>query len=330
MRGLTSAVDNFFNVRSLSDKQIAELSRETAIDIAVDIAVDLKGHTRDNRISALGEGCAPVQATYLGYPGTTGAQFIDYVIADEIVIPPNAQSNFTEKVVYLPHCYQANDSKRKISGKSFIREDLGLPKSSFVFCCFNNNYKILPATFDGWMRILNAVPHAILWLFEDNPTAAGNLRREAEARGIDSRRLIFAKWMPLDEHLARQRLADLFVDTFPYGAHTTASDALWAGLPVLTRMGESFASRVAASLLTAVDLPEPITHSQQEYEARAIDLALDPAKLAAVRRKLEFNRTSSPLFDGKRFARHLEAAFEKMHARATAGLEPDAIVVSES
>jgi predicted O-linked N-acetylglucosamine transferase (SPINDLY family) len=202
-----------------------------------------------------------------------------------------------------------------------------LPQNGFIFCCFNNNYKILPATFDGWMRILKAVEGSVLWLFQGNATAASNLRKEAEARGVAGSRLVFAKIMKLDEHLARHRLADLFIDTFPYNAHTTTSDALWAGLPVLTCMGQSFASRVAGSLLTAIDLPELITRSQEEYEARAIELATNPTQLQELKAKLERNRLTTPLFDGKLFAKHIEAAYEAMYARSQAGLLPEHIEI---
>jgi predicted O-linked N-acetylglucosamine transferase (SPINDLY family) len=266
---------------------------------------------------------------WLGYPGTMAADWIDYIVADRTVIPGESKSCFTEKVVYLPHSYQVNDSKRRISDRVFTRRELGLPEQGFVFCCFNNNYKILPATFEGWMRILRAVEGSVLWLLEDNPTAARNLRKEAAARGVDSARLVFARRLALDEHLARHRLADLFLDTLPYNAHTTASDALWAGLPVLTCLGRSFAGRVAASLLKAVGLPELITGTQEQYEAKALELARNPAHLRELKDRLERSRTTSPLFDGRLFARHIEAAYEAMHARCQAGLPPEPIEVQQ-
>ncbi len=318
-----AAFDRFHDVSGLGDMEIAQLSRASGIDIAV----DLKGYTQDARPGIFAQGCAPIQVSYLGYPGTTGAEYFDYVIADRIVIPPEHQTDFTEKVVYLPGCYQVNDSRREIASGPVSREKLGLPEDAFVYCCFNNNYKILPETFDAWTRILKAVEHGVLWLLEDNPTAARNLRREAEARGVDGNRLIFAKRLPLDEHLARHRAADLFLDTMPCNAHTTASDALWAGLPVLTRMGRSFASRVAASLLNALSLPELITDSMAEYEAKAVELALSPDTLRSLRARLAYNRTASALFDGTSFARRLEAAFVAMHARHMAGLAPDVIEI---
>ncbi len=320
---VSAAFDHFLDVRGLSDRDIARLSRERSIDIAV----DLKGHTLDSRPGIFAEGSAPIQVHYLGYPGSMGADYMGYVIADRTVIPPDAQNYYLEKIVRLPHSYQANDSKRKISGKIFTRQEAGLPASGFVFCCFNNNYKILPGTFDSWTRILKAVDGSVLWLLEDNPLAVKNLRKHAATRGLDANRLIFAGRLPLDEHLARHRLADLFLDTWPYNAHTTASDALWAGLPVLTRMGQSFASRVAASLLNTVGLPGLITGSEKDFEALAIALAKDPARLAGIRETLADNRTSTPLFDGKLTARHLEAGYEAMYARYQSGLPPDNIEI---
>jgi predicted O-linked N-acetylglucosamine transferase (SPINDLY family) len=322
---LSSGLDKFMEVRDKSDREIAQLSR----DLGIDIAIDLKGFTTDSRPGIFAERCAPVQVNYLGYPGTMAAEYMDYIIADTTVIPRDRQDDFTEKVVYLPHCYQVNDSRRQISSRVFTKQELGLPESGFIFCCFNNNYKILPATFDGWMRILKAVEGSVLWLLEDNSTAGRNLRKEAESRGIDSNRLVFAKRMPLDEHLARHRLAELFIDTLPCNAHTTASDALWAGLPVLTCMGKSFHSRVAASLLCAIELPELITHTQEEYEAKAVELATDPGKLAQLKLKLENNRLTAPLFNTRLFAKHIESAYETMFARNQSGLAPESIEVAD-
>jgi predicted O-linked N-acetylglucosamine transferase (SPINDLY family) len=322
-RRVSAAFHRFIDVKDTGDRDVARLSR----NLGIDIAVDLSGYTQGSRPGIFAERSAPVQVNWLGYPGTMAADYFDYVIADRTVIPEGSQSSFTEKVVYLPHSYQPNDSKRKISDRVFTRQEFGLPEQGFVFCCFNNNYKILPATFSGWMRILKSVDGSVLWLFEDTPTSARNLRQEAEARGMDSSRLVFAKRLPLDEHLARHRLADLLLDTLPYNAHTTASDALWAGLPVLTCMGRSFASRVAASLLTAVGLPELITNTQGEYEARAIELTTSPARLGELKKRLAVNRTASPLFDDRLFTRHIEAAYEAMHARFLGGLPPDVIEV---
>jgi len=255
---------------------------------------------------------------------------MDYVIADEIVIPLDKQRFFTEKPVYMPHSYQVNNSQRAISARQFTRTELGLPENAFVFCCFNNNYKILPDTFDSWMRILQAVPGSVLWLFKDNEAAADNLRSEAERRGVHADRLVFASRLPADEHLARHSAADLFLDTLPYNAHTTASDALWAGLPVLTLAGQSFAARVAASLLTAVNLDSLIRQTRQEYEATAIHLANHRETLTAYRAQLQVQRQSSPLFDGKRFTHDLETAYRMMMERYDSGLPCETIVVPAS
>ena len=313
---VSGAFDQFIDVSNKSDVEIARYSRQ----LGIDIAVDLKGFTTDSRMGIFAERCAPIQVSYLGYPGTTGTAYIDYIIADEVVIPPDSLAYYSEKVVYLPHSYQVNDSKRRISSRIFTREEMALPEKGFVFCCFNNTYKILPATFNAWMRILAAVEESVLWLLEDNPLATQRLQKEAESRGIDSRRLIFAKRMPLEEHLARHKLADLFIDTLPYNAHTTASDALWAGLPVLTCAGKSFAGRVSASLLSAVRLPELITETLEEYEAKAIKLALNAEVLLNLRHKLEANRLEAPLFDVKLFTKHIESAFRAMYLRYHGGL----------
>ncbi|MBD9406158.1 tetratricopeptide repeat protein [Acidovorax sp. ACV02] len=320
---LAASFDHFIDVREHRDIDVARMSRE----LGIDIAVDLKGFTTDQRFGIFSHRCAPVQVSYLGYPGTTGAPYMDYVVADRVVIPEKEREFFTEKVVYLPHSYQVNDAKRRISDRVFTREELGLPSSGFVFCCFNNNYKIRPPVFDSWMRILQAVPGSVLWLFEGNASVMDNLRAEAQSRGIAGDRLVFAPRMPLDDHLARHRLADLFLDTLPYNAHTTASDALWAGLPVLTRAGQSFAARVAASLLQAVGMPELVTHTAEEYEALAIALAQDPVRLQALRDKLDAEKNQAPLFNAKQFASDIEAAYLAMHARCVQGLRPDHIEI---
>jgi protein O-GlcNAc transferase len=320
---LSAAFDHFVDVRTKADSEVAALSR----DLGIDIAVDLKGFTEEARTGIFSRRAAPIQVNYLGYPGTMGAPYIDYIVADPILIPPENRQHYAEKIVYLPNSYQVNDRKRRISDRQFTRAELGLPPAGFVFCCFNNNFKIAPSTFDGWMRILKQVEGSILWLLEDNETAADNLRREAEARGVEPGRLVFARRMPLPEHLARHRSADLFIDTLPYNAHTTASDALWAGLPVLTCVGESFAARVAASLLNAVGLPELVTATQEQYEAMAVALAGNAARLAELKEKLSRNRLTTPLFDTGRFTQHLEDAYTQMHQRYQAGLSPDHIYV---
>jgi predicted O-linked N-acetylglucosamine transferase (SPINDLY family) len=321
---LVAAFDQFIDVRGKSDREVAELSRV----LGIDIAVDLKGFTADDRAKIFALRAAPVQVSYLGYPGTMGAPYIDYLIADPTLIPEEARPHYSEKIVYLPHSYQVNDRHRQISGREFTRAELGLPPEGFVFCSFNNTYKITPEVFDIWMRLLRDVPESVLWLLQDDPTAPGNLRTEARARGIDPARLVFATRMLLPEHLARHRVADLFLDTPIYNAHTTASDALWAGLPVLTRLGESFAARVAGSLLNAIGLPELITRTDAEYEAKALELARDPRRLGELREKLLAHRLTTPLFDTELFARHLEDGYRAMVERYQAGLAPEHIHVA--
>ena len=316
-RRLAAGFDRFIDVRRDGDQAVAAMLRNWEVDIAV----DLKGHTTDARLGILAHRPAPVQATWLGFPGTSGAPFIDYVVADRVVLPEDERRFYTEQVVYLPDTYQVNDNTRHI-GASPTRGGAGLPKQDFVFCCFNNTYKIAPQTFALWMRLLQFSPRSVLWLLDDNAAASDNLRREAAARGIDPVRLVFAPRVPHAEHLARHRLADLFLDTLPYNAHTTASDALWAGLPVLTCAGSTFAGRVAESLLRAVGLPELVTRNHEEYEALALKLAQAPALAAELRTKLERNRTSAPLFDTDRFRRHLESAYAGMQARAQRGEPP--------
>ncbi len=318
---LEQAFEHFHDVRLCLDTEVIDLARKCELDVAV----DLSGLTKGCRPGLFAAGVAPVQINYLGYPGSMGAQYIDYIIADQTLIPEKSREFYSEKVIYLPHSYQANDRKRQIADRDFSRSELGLPASGFVFCCFNNHFKILPSTFDSWMRILKAVPDSVLWLIGGNDLAVANLQREAQRRDIDACRLIFAKHMPLDEHLARHRAADLFLDCLPYNAHTTASDALWAGLPVVTCMGESFASRVAASLLNAVGLPQLVTESLSEFERLAIRLAQEPESLKAIRDILGSNLLTAPLFDTVLTTRHLETAYEHVHGRKKAGLPADHI-----
>ena len=289
--------------------------------------MNLNGYFGEERTGVFANRSAPIQVNYLGFPGTLGAGYMDYIIADRHVIPEKHKEFYTEKVVYLPNCYQANDDKKKLNDCKFTRLECGLPEKGFIFCCFNNSYKILPDIFDCWMRILRKVDGSLLWLIEDNSIAVTNLRKEALARGVSADRLVFAKRIPLSDHLARHRLADLFLDTLPYNAHTTASDALWAGLPVLTCIGETFAGRVAASLLNTIRLPELVTTTLEAYEQMAIDLATDPEKLATIKQKLAENRLTTPLFDTKIFTTHIEKAYTAMYERYQAGLPPDHIVV---
>jgi predicted O-linked N-acetylglucosamine transferase (SPINDLY family) len=323
-RRVAAAVDRFIDVRRMPDAEVARLSRS----LGIDVAVDLKGYTQDSRPGVFALRAAPVQVNYLGYPGTMGAGFMDYVVADATLIPEADRVHYREKVVCLPDSYQPNDASRRIAERVFTRAEAGLPSAGFVFCCFNDNYKFTPAVFDAWCRILRRVEGSVLWLLESSPGAAANLRREAALRGVGGERLVFGRQLPLAEHLARHRLADLFLDTLPYNAHTTASDALWAGLPVLTRIGETFAGRVAASLLRAAGLPELVASTLEGYEARAVDLATDRHKLDEIKRRLDANRLSCPLFDSRRFAQHIEAAYAEMHRRRCSGLPPEHFSVS--
>jgi predicted O-linked N-acetylglucosamine transferase (SPINDLY family) len=271
---------------------------------------------------------APVQVCYLGYAGTMGVDYMDYLICDHVVIPDDKQQYYLENLVYMPNSYMVNDSTMKPSKRDFIRSDFNLPDKGFVFCCFNSIYKITPETFAGWVKILSSVPDSLLWLPNANSTATQNLIKEAAKFGIAENRLIFASRLKSKEdHLKRIQLADLFLDTLPFNAHTTASDALRVGLPVLTQIGESFTSRVAASLLNAVNLPELITSSQKEYEALAVELATNPLKLKAIKDKLNNNLPTAPLYDTPLFAKHIESAYKMMYQRQQEGLEPENIYV---
>ena len=308
---VSKACDKFLDVSLKSDVEIAKISR----DLEIDIACDVMGFTKGNKFQIFAEKCAPIQVSYLAFPGTTGANFIDYVIADKTLISKELQKHYSEKIISLPGTYQVNDSTKKISDKVFTREELGLPKNGFVFCCFNNNYKILPSVFDIWMRLLKKIKGSVLWLLVENSTAKENLKKEAVKRNVDENRIIFAKIMPLADHLARHRCADLFIDTFPYTAHTTCSDALWAGLPVITRVGNSFPSRVSASLLTAIDLPELITHTEKEFEDLAIEFANNKSKLDEIKIKLEKNKISESLFNTKLYTKNIESSFKIIYDR---------------
>jgi predicted O-linked N-acetylglucosamine transferase (SPINDLY family) len=316
---IKAAFDQFHDVSSKTDTEVAKLIR----DLELDIVVDLNGHTQGMRLGILARCTAPIRVSYLGFAGTMGNPHRDYIIADRVVIPEDHQIHFSERVVSLPEAFMPADGKRIISKKTPIREDFNLPENGMVFCAFNNAYKITPPIFDVWMRLLKQIDGSVLWLSSLSETARTNLRREAEQRGVSPERLIFSERVEKQEdHLARHRLADLFLDTIYYNAHTTASDALWAGLPVLTCEGETFASRVASSLLRAVGLPELVTTSLDEYEALALKLAREPALLASIKAKLAENRLTAPLFDTERYTRHLEAAYITMWERSQRGEPP--------
>jgi protein O-GlcNAc transferase len=306
---LKGAFDRFIDARLEDDLEVARLLRAAEVDIAI----DLMGHTQDSRTAILAYRPAPVQVSYLGYAGTLGANFIDYILADRTVIPEEQRNCYVEKVVYLPDTFMANDNKRQIAARTPSRAECGLPETGFVFCSFNNSFKITPATFDVWMRLLRQVNGSVLWLSSAGELAVQNLRRAAEARGVEPDRLIFAERIAQNEdHLARLRLADLFLDTLPYNAHATASDALWAGLPVVTCLGATFAGRVGGSLLRAVGLPELATSSREEYETLALRIAQDATFLASLKGRLQGNLRACPLFNTERFTRHLEAAYTAM------------------
>ena len=319
---LEKGFDQFIDVKDKTDQEIAILAREMEIDIAI----DLGGFTQDSRTNIFAMRAAPIQLSYIGYLGTMGAEYFDYLIAEPTIIPQDQQQYYSEKIVYLPS-YQVNDTKREISNRVFTPEELGIPRNGFVFCCFNNIYKITPSTFDSWMRILKGVDQSVLFLLDANETATKNLKKEAEARGVSSDKLVFAKHLPLPEYLARYRIADLFLDTLPYNAGTTASDALRMGLPVLTQMGQSFASRMAASLLNAVGLPELITTTQEEYESLAISLAKNPVEIQKIKNKLAANLPASDLYNTQKFTRNIEAAYQSMYQRYQNDLPPDNIYV---
>ena len=308
---IAAACEHFIDVRERSDQDLADLIRKREIEIVV----DLNGFTEGHRVNVFARRPAPIQVNYLGFPGTMGANYIDYILADSTTIPEEQCSLYAEQVVWLPDSYQINDERRRISERAPTRLECGLPADGFIFCCFNNNLKILPEVFDIWMDLLRATDNSVLWLLAANTTASANLQREAQRRGIMAERLIFAARTNSPDHLARHQVANLFLDTLPYNAHTTASDALWAGLPVLTCLGTTFAGRVAASLLRATGLDELVTHSLKEYAELALELAHNPVLLASTRKKLADNRGSAPLFDTARSTRAIEAAYTMMWER---------------
>lgn len=317
------AFKEIIDISSMPDQSVVDLIKK----LNIDILVNLNGYFGEARPNVFAQHPAALQVNFLGFPGTLGAPYMDYLIADPIVIPLESREYYVEKIAYMPNSYQANDSKRIISDRQFSRSDLGLPENGFVYCCFNNNYKITPQTFDSWMRILKAVDGSVLWLIEDNIFAAKNLKVEAQNRGVSPDRILFASRLPLPEHLARHCNADLFLDTLPYNAHTTASDALWAGVPVLTCIGNTFPGRVAASLLRAIDIPELITHSTKEYEDLAIELATNHHKFRTIKDRLLAHRNTKSLFDTQMFTRDLEVLYSKMYERYQENLEPEHLFV---
>ncbi|PWC40470.1 glycosyltransferase family 41 protein [Azospirillum sp. TSO35-2] len=322
-RRLVQAFDRFRDIRSVPLDAVAH----RMADDGVDIMVDLKGYTKQTRLDLLSRRLAPIEVSYLGYPGTIGCPHMDYVIGDRFVTPPEHQPFYAERLVLMPDAYQINDRHRPLPDRIPSRADCGLPETGVVFSAFNTAYKISPAMFAVWMRILKRVPGAVLWLFEANPLAAANLKRAAASHGVDPARLVFAPGRPLAEHIARYRVADLGLDTLPYTGHTTTSDALWAGCPVVTCLGDSFASRVAASLLNAAGLPDTVTRSLAEYEEVAVALAGDPERRTGLRRRLEDGRMTAPLFDSRRFTRNLERAYQVMWSLHCAGQPPQGFIL---
>jgi protein O-GlcNAc transferase len=326
LRGrIRQAFDQFENVKDNDDQDIADLIRQREIDIVV----DLNGFTADNRYGVLTRRPAPIHVSYLGFLGTMGSPYVDYVIADRIALPGDQQEHYAERIVHLPDCFVANDDRLVIAPHTPSRRDVGLPERGFVFCSFNSSYKLNKPMFDLWLRLLDAVPESVLWLYESNSEMAANLRREAQASGIDQDRVVFAPRIAPAEHLARQRLADLFLDTTPYNAGATAAFALWSGIPLLTVLGSTFVGRMAASMLHAVGLPELVVASLADYEALAVKIAGDPDYCMSLKHKLQNNRDSCPLFDTTRFARAIEAAYVTMWERAERGEPPASFAVED-
>ncbi len=320
---LTKSFDVFKDVSGISDKEVAVLCRQDNIDIAI----DLNGYTRNSRSSIFAYRAAPIQINFLGFPGTMGADFIDYIIADKYLIPPNNSKYFTEKQLYLPNTYMPTDNSREFSNRLISRSDMGLPDKAFVFCCFNNNYKISDLEFDIWMRLLSKVKGSVLWLRRSNQLSDKNIIKAAKKRNICASRIVFADKLPMKEHLTRHKLADLFIDTFSFNAHTTASEALWSGLPVVTKQGQGFAARVAASLLNAIGLPELITENDHDYESLILELATNPNKLFQIKEKLAANRLSQPLFDTELYTKHLEIGYQTAYQNYCDGKVPETIIV---
>ena len=321
---IISAVDHFRDIFGVADLDAAEIARADNIDIAI----DLTGYTKNSRTGIFAHRAAPIQINYLGFPGTMGAEFMDYIVVDDVLVPDELREHYSESVIRLPSAYMATDNTREISASALSRQEMNLPEDGFVFCVFNNSYKITPKEFNIWVRLLHQVEGSVLWLRSFHKTAEENLCREAQDRGIDPCRLIFAEVFPMPEHLARQRLADLFLDTFIFNAHSTAVDALWAGLPVVTKLGEGFAARVAGSLLTSLGMTELVTSTEEAYEALALDLATNPERLSRVKQTLSENLLTTPLFDSEQFTKDLESGYRQAYQRHADGLAPADIQVA--
>ena len=301
-------VNVFRNISDISDEKAASIAREDSLDIAI----DLMGYTKKRGLSIFSLRVAPIQISYLGYPGTSGSNGIDYLLADKVIIPEKFRKFYSEKVIYMPNCYQCNDSKRKTSKKEFRKTELGLPENAFIFACFNANNKITPEEFDIWMSLLKKIKNSVLWLYKSNDYSEINLKKESENRGVESSRIIFADMLSNEDHLSRIKCADLFLDTFNFNAHTTASDALWSGVPIITKQGKSFSARVCSSLLTSLGLKELIVQDNEEYEEKAFSIATNKLYLEDLKYRLNQSRTKSTLFDTKGFTRNLEEIFFKL------------------
>jgi len=322
---LVKGFDAFHNAPEIPDQEFAELIQSKGIDILI----DLTGFTQHCRPKILAYRAAPIQISYLGYPGSMGMEAIDYIIADNILVPEESRKFYSEKVIYMPHCYQISDNQRVIPVTHSTRIDEGLPDNEFVFCCFSKNYKITPREFDIWIRLLSKVEGSVLWLMQSNRWSEANLKKEAKARGLNPARLIFAEPCEYSRYLERMTKADLFLDTFNYNAGAIANDALWCSLPVLTLQGQSYVARMASSLLSAIDLPELITTNEQDYEQVALDLANNPKKLKLIKAKLSFNKDRSPLFDAERFTRNIESAYMQIYAKYFAGEKSEHLLIEE-
>ena len=318
-------VDYFYDIAELSDEEIVTLAHKCNLEISI----DLMTHTKYSRLKIFQHRISPIQISYLGYPGTSGANFIDYIVADPIIIPKEQRKFYSEKIIYLPHTYQPNDDRRVIEKVNTKRIDFNLPEKSFVFCCFNQSYKISRKEFNIWMRIMNNIDNSVLWLLKSNIWAEQNLQKEAEKNGINSNRIIFAEKVLVSKHLARHKHADLFIDTFNYNAHTTASDALWSGLPIVTKIGNQFSARVAASLLTAIDMPELITKTDEDYEKLILKIAANPKKLQELKKKLLNNKIKKPLFDTKRYTANFENGLKQAYKFYCNGNKPEDIKVED-
>ena len=321
---IKKSINKFYNIKNLINSKVISLSKE----LGVDIAVDLNGYTKNSRVEIFSERFCPLQISFLGYPGTSGIKNIDYLIADKNLIPEKNKKYYTEKIIYLPNCYQPSDSTRLVIDKKLTREDFNIRNDQFVFCCFNTTHKINPKIFDSWVNILKKVNNSVIWLLENNNISQKNLKKEAIIRKIDPERIIFCKRTSSKEHIKRYQLADLFLDTFPYGAHTTANEALFSGLPIITIIGESFQSRVCSSLLTTIGLKELITNSYDEYENLAINIAKNPQKLKLIKDNLKINIKNSPLFKSKFYAENLEKAYISIYERHNNNLEPEHIYIN--